>query len=165
MSESDQSGSTVGETGADDLRELDARARCLLLVMSEDGASRTLELPAGGEVTIGRDEGATVRVDEEKVSRLHARIFRRDDAVIVEDCKSRNGTRVNDAKLVNARQELVGGNRIRIGSTEILVAIVRALPPIKTADARDPAHSIIVADRCSGSRASRAASGACRPRA
>jgi two-component system, NtrC family, response regulator AtoC len=127
---------------------LDGASRCLLVVVSADGATRTLELTPGVEITIGRDESATVRVDETRVSRMHARIFRRDGAVIVEDMGSRNGTRINDAKLVNARQELVGGNRIRVGTTEILVAMIRALPPTqeRASDGAAASRSVVVAD-------------------
>src|SRR5262245_34045844 len=125
---------------------LDASTRCLLVVVSKVGETRTLEVTPGVEITFGRDEGATVRVDEERVSRLHARIYRSGGSVIVEDLNSRNGTRVNESKLRAARQELVGGNRIAVGSTEILVAIVRALPAIRTAEAgvKDPARQIVV---------------------
>jgi two-component system, NtrC family, response regulator AtoC len=123
-------------------------ARCLLMLVSADGTPRTIEVGAHGDVTFGRDVGATVRVDEPGVSRLHARVFRRDGAVVLEDLDSRNGTFVNDAKLRNARQELTGGNRVRIGSAEVLVAIVRALPALSG----PPSHpsvagtSVVVAD-------------------
>jgi two-component system, NtrC family, response regulator AtoC len=122
--------------------------RCLLLVVSPDGATRTIEVTAQADVTFGRDATATVRIDEASVSRLHARVFRHQGATILEDLDSRNGTVVNDAKLRNARQELVGGNRIRIGPAEVLVAAVRALPAL-TGPATQPSvpgSSVVVAD-------------------
>jgi transcriptional regulator with PAS, ATPase and Fis domain len=140
----------VANTGSMDAARLllEGSLRCLLVVVSADGSTRTLELEPTKEVTIGRDEAATIRVDESKVSRLHARIFRRDGAVVLEDLDSRNGTRINDVKLVNARQELVGGNRIRVGSAEILVAMIRALPhtPAKSPEEASESRSVVVAD-------------------
>jgi transcriptional regulator with PAS, ATPase and Fis domain len=125
----------------------DDAARCLLVVVAADGATRTIELEPNGEVTFGRDEAATVRVDEARVSRMHARVIRKDGAVIVEDLGSRNGTLVNETKLQNAKQELVGGNRIRVGGTEVLVALVRALPRVADAE-HDADHGpgVVVAD-------------------
>lgn len=133
----------AGETALPDA----GLARCFLVVVGADGSTRTLEL-TNGEVTIGRDPTATVRVDEPRVSRLHARVFRRAGAVILEDLGSRNGTRIDDAELKNARQELSGGSRIAIGSVEVLVAMVRAMPRGTNlgASAGDHGPSVVIAD-------------------
>ena len=46
-----------------------------LVIHIEDGdrSSRVVELPDGVDVTFGRSRGATVNVESEKVSRMHAR--------------------------------------------------------------------------------------------
>ena len=66
-----------------------------LVVHVEDGGSRVIDLPEGVDVTFGRSRAATVHVDSEKVSRLHAKVRRTGDVIEVEDLGSRNGTRVN----------------------------------------------------------------------
>jgi pSer/pThr/pTyr-binding forkhead associated (FHA) protein len=69
-------------------------------------------LPLLGEVmTVGRDEEASLRVDEPLVSRLHARIERRGERFFVMDLGSTNLTRVNGE--VIAERELRDGDEIR----------------------------------------------------
>lgn len=62
-------------------------------------------------MTVGRDEGASLRVDEPLVSRLHARIERRGERFFVLDLGSTNLTRVNGE--VVAERELQDGDEIR----------------------------------------------------
>jgi pSer/pThr/pTyr-binding forkhead associated (FHA) protein len=62
-------------------------------------------------MTVGRDEAASLRVDEPLVSRLHARIERRGEAFFVMDLGSTNLTRVNGE--VIAERELQDGDEIR----------------------------------------------------
>jgi hypothetical protein len=56
-------------------------------------------------ITVGRDQSAGVPVDDESVSRLHARIDRDDEGLIVTDLKSRNGTQVNGEAVLRAPLE------------------------------------------------------------
>ena len=51
----------------------------------------------GRRILVGRAPSADVRIDDPRVSRLHARIEMRDDGVYVEDLGSRNGTLVDGA--------------------------------------------------------------------
>ena len=62
-------------------------------------------------MTVGRDEEASLRVDEPLVSRLHARIERRGDAFFVLDLGSTNLTRVNGEAVVE--RELKDGDELR----------------------------------------------------
>jgi pSer/pThr/pTyr-binding forkhead associated (FHA) protein len=62
-------------------------------------------------MTVGRDEEASLRVDEPLVSRLHARIERRGESFFVLDLGSTNLTRVNGE--VVAERELKDGDEIR----------------------------------------------------
>src|SRR5207245_3980863 len=68
-----------------------------------------------GELTIGRGETAFVRVNEENVSRQHARLFKKGPEVILEDLNSTNGTFVNTRKITS--QPLKDGDLILIGNT------------------------------------------------
>ena len=65
---------------------------------------------------IGRNPRAQVPVEDDGVSRSHARIFRRADGVYeIEDTTSTNGTFVDDVR-VDGRMVLEDGARIRIGT-------------------------------------------------
>ncbi len=68
------------------------------------------------EMTLGRSAGCNLRIDDTFASSVHARIHRRDGAVIVEDLGSTNGTVVNDRPLTQP-MTLRRGDRIRIGRT------------------------------------------------
>jgi two-component system, NtrC family, response regulator AtoC len=93
------------------------RGRVLLAVYldeAEEGRTRLLSLAEGDEVTFGRTRVATVPIDSERVSRLHARIKCEGGRVLVEDLGSRNGTRVNGTRIEEAT-ELTSGDQIEIG--------------------------------------------------
>ena len=68
------------------------------------------------EVTMGRAAGCTVTLDDTYASQLHARVFRRDGDVYVEDLGSTNGTYVNGKK-VAAPLALKRGDRLKVGAT------------------------------------------------
>ncbi|MEN1682163.1 MAG: FHA domain-containing protein [Planctomycetota bacterium] len=61
-----------------------------------DGADRGQvfdQLPT--PVTIGREEGNTVQLNDERISRFHVKIQEDQDKVVLTDLESTNGTRVN----------------------------------------------------------------------
>ncbi len=66
-------------------------------------------------VTIGRQAGNTISVNDERMSRHHAVVERRPDGIFVRDLGSRNGTAVNN-ELVVVEQMLVHGDTLRVGS-------------------------------------------------
>ena len=81
---------------------------------------RTYDL--GQEVTMGRAGGCQVALpDDTYVSQLHARIYRRDGRLWLEDLKSTNGTYVN-AKKVSAPVALRRGDRVQVGRTVLEVS-------------------------------------------
>lgn len=69
-------------------------------------------------VTIGREEGNAVRLNDERVSRYHAKIQTEDGDVILTDLDSTNGTRVNGAAVQIRR--LRAGDQVSIGRTLLL---------------------------------------------
>ena len=71
-----------------------------------------------GAVSIGREAGNLVQLDDNEVSRRHAEIRRVGDSFVVGDLKSSNGTYLNDRKV--DRAELTSGDRIRIGRTVLV---------------------------------------------
>ena len=71
-------------------------------------------------MSIGREAGNFVQVDDHEVSRRHAEIRRVGEGFVVGDLKSSNGTFLNDARV--ERAELANGDRIRIGRTILVYA-------------------------------------------
>ena len=67
------------------------------------------------EVTIGRGIQANIVIDEQSVSRQHARIILTEEQVQAEDLNSSNGTYVNDKKITGA-VELRDQDVIRLGT-------------------------------------------------
>lgn len=72
------------------------------------------------EITIGRQEGNTIRLTERNVSRKHAKISRRNGSVFVEDIGSSYGTRVNGDK-IQGRQQIKEGDLIQIGDYDLAI--------------------------------------------
>jgi len=68
------------------------------------------------EITVGRASGCGVHVDDAYTSNLHARVFRREGAVWVEDLGSTNGTWVN-AERIHAPTRLGRGDLLQVGGT------------------------------------------------
>jgi len=71
-------------------------------------------------VTIGREAGNFIQLEDHEVSRRHAEIRRVGETLVLGDLKSSNGTFVNDRKV--ERAELASGDRIRIGRTVLVYA-------------------------------------------
>jgi two-component system NtrC family sensor kinase len=71
-------------------------------------------------VTIGRESGNFIQLEDHEVSRRHAEIRRVGETLVLGDLKSSNGTFVNDRRV--ERAELASGDRIRIGRTELVFA-------------------------------------------
>ncbi|MGV7976931.1 MAG: FHA domain-containing protein [Anaerolineaceae bacterium] len=64
-------------------------------------------------LTIGRDESCEVVVPDRQVSRQHARLSLRENAVFLEDLKSKNGTYLN-GQLLAAPTQLRESDEIRV---------------------------------------------------
>ncbi|HZD67230.1 MAG TPA: DUF3662 and FHA domain-containing protein [Acidimicrobiales bacterium] len=78
-------------------------------------------LPIGDEqIVLGRLHSCTVVIEDPNVSRRHAEITRdqREDAVVLTDLGSTNGTRVNGEKVT--RHRLRDGDKITLGTTSLL---------------------------------------------
>ena len=91
-----------------------------LVVLSPDGM-KGAEFPLGSEVTVGRAGGCAVLLGEDSfVSQLHARLFRRDGSIFVEDLGSTNGTFLNGKK-VSAPVSVRKGDKIQFGRTTLEV--------------------------------------------
>lgn len=96
------------------------RSRLVLRVAEPEGErGRTYELPE--EVTVGRAPGCGVRVDDAYTSSIHARVYRRDGTLWVEDLGSTNGTWLNGERLT-APAKVDRGDLVQVGGTVFEVA-------------------------------------------
>jgi pSer/pThr/pTyr-binding forkhead associated (FHA) protein len=74
-------------------------------------------------VIVGRGAASDLQIDDDSVSRRHARFRLECDNVLVEDLASRNGTFVNGVP-VSSPKLLMHGDRVSIGTVEFqLVAV------------------------------------------
>ena len=98
------------------------RGAPLRLTVLEPAEARGRNYDLGDELTVGRASGCQIALpDDTYASQLHARIFRRDGGVFIEDLGSTNGTFLNRKK-VSAPVELRRGDRLQIGKTVLEVA-------------------------------------------
>ncbi len=102
------------------------RAFLVIHVEGGDRSSRVIDLPDGVDVTFGRSRSATVHVESEKVSRMHARVRRTGEVIEVEDLGSRNGTRVNGDKIEGVRA-VGSGDEIAVGPILAVVGVTSGL--------------------------------------
>ena len=87
---------------------------------------------------IGRSESCQLRPKSESVSRKHCIIVLKDNRVLVQDLKSRNGTFINDKRLpVDKAKVLNGGDNLRIGKLLFEVVIEHGLQGTKKPEVAD----------------------------
>jgi len=99
------------------MRQAQAPARPVsLLVYHRDGAER-VPLRAGAPVVVGRDVTADVSVGDHSLSRQHARFSIEDGAVVVEDLGSTNGTWIGGERVT--RDVLRPGQEVTLGSVTV----------------------------------------------
>ena len=90
-------------------------SECLVVVEPSSRKGQVFEL--GDELTVGRALGCGVTLpDDTFVSQLHARVFRHNGSLYVEDLGSTNGTFLN-RKQVSGAAPLRKGDRLQIGKT------------------------------------------------
>ena len=104
--------------GAPPARALDASIPTgIELTVAHAGTIKTYRF--GRRILVGRAPSADLRLDDPRISRLHARIEMRDDGVYVEDLGSRNGTSV-DGKPVTEPRRLAADDEVTVGSAALV---------------------------------------------
>jgi DNA-binding NtrC family response regulator len=83
------------------------------------GPTRGVRYTVVGEVTIGRSPSCEIPILDGKVSRRHARVFLIEGKAMVEDLGSRNGTRVNGAKLKQPAP-IQAGDKVQVGEATFI---------------------------------------------
>jgi len=96
------------------------RPEQLVLVLPDGG-----RVPIDAAITIGRASDVTVRLDDQSVSRRHARIVLGPDGPVIEDAGSSFGTLVDGQPLAEPRR-LEPGAELRLGN--VLLRVERAAP-------------------------------------
>ncbi|MEM9188879.1 MAG: GGDEF domain-containing protein [Myxococcota bacterium] len=71
------------------------------------------------ELVLGRDDSLRCRIDDQGLSRKHARIFHHNGCYYLEDLGSTNGTRINGAAIVG-HHPLAEGDRVQLGENTLL---------------------------------------------
>jgi len=99
------------------LPDLRAGVEPRLEVVAAMGYEPGTTFDVGSGATLGRADGADIRVDDPFASSAHARIFSRGDFMYVEDMGSTNGTYLNGRQLRTA-ERLKMADVIRIGDSE-----------------------------------------------
>ncbi len=82
----------------------------------EPAAARGRTYDVADELTIGRAAGCQIPLDDSYASQVHARLFRRNGELLVEDLGSTNGTFLNRKK-VDAPERIRKGDRLQVGKT------------------------------------------------
>ena len=118
--QSDESRGGTGETSVmakKVLKGLDG-AGSFVRVMNGPLEGKRIEIRDAQEVIIGRDDDVDLQLNDDLVSRRHAKIRRDWTGTSVEDLQSRNGVKVNKKKITN--EPLKDRDEIQIGSTRLL---------------------------------------------
>ena len=89
------------------------------------------------EFSIGRQESCDVRLPASEVSRVHARLTRRSNVLVIEDAGSRGGTWTEGRRL-DGTLCLTGGEKVRIGPYNIVVVSESSDQAQPSAQMREP---------------------------
>lgn len=92
--------------------------RGTLTVLSGERAGKLIEID-GSELTFGRTDDAKIRIDDDSLSRKHAKFFRLMGAYYVADLQSTNGTFVNGVRIA-APTALEDGAKIQLGLNTVV---------------------------------------------
>jgi pSer/pThr/pTyr-binding forkhead associated (FHA) protein len=90
----------------------------LKLIIEDDEGRKTVVPFSRDEITIGRQEGNTIRLTERNVSRHHARLVRQNGHVLVEDLGSYTGVLINGER-IQGQVQVGDGDHIQIGDYDL----------------------------------------------
>jgi pSer/pThr/pTyr-binding forkhead associated (FHA) protein len=101
----------------------------LKLIIEDDEGRKTVVPFVRDEITIGRQEGNTIRLTERNVSRRHARLLRQNGHVLVEDLGSYTGVRINGER-IQGPAKIADGDLIQIGDYDLALQKEAAAQPM-----------------------------------
>jgi pSer/pThr/pTyr-binding forkhead associated (FHA) protein len=88
------------------------------LIIEDDEGRKTVVPVVREEITIGRQDGNTIRLTERNVSRRHARLVKDNGSLVIEDLGSYNGVRVNGEKITGPTK-IKEGDLVEIGDYDL----------------------------------------------
>src|SRR3954464_5722237 len=88
------------------------------LITEDDEGRKTVVPLVREEITIGRQDGNTIRLTERNVSRRHARLVKENGSLVIEDLGSYNGVRVNGEKITE-KTKIKEGDLVEIGDYDL----------------------------------------------
>jgi len=101
------------------LKALDTDDTPSVEVLNSSAAGKRLAIGEGPEeLVIGRDPLAQLSIDEAVLSRQHAKLLKKWGGVVIQDCKSKNGTFVNNDRI--EEKLLRDGDKIMLGTVKLL---------------------------------------------
>ena len=93
-----------------------------LVIKGRNEAVKNMQLDADRNTwLIGRESSCDIVLNSSQISRRHAKIICENNQFYIEDCGSSLGTYIGNAK-INDREMISAGNRIRIGTYELVLA-------------------------------------------
>jgi DNA-binding NtrC family response regulator len=99
------------------------------LLVVDGTTSSMVDLPADGQLNIGRASEMDVRLTDRSVSRQHARLYLGDGQVRISDWHSHNGVRVN-GQLLQEVSPLRPGDVVSIGEVNLVLYAAASAPPV-----------------------------------
>lgn len=101
------------------MKTLDTDETPSIEVLNGVAAGKKLLIPdSKQEVVIGRDSNADLIIDENVISRLHAKLERKWGGIVIVDLQSKNGTFVNNDRV--EEKLLRDGDKVMLGTVKIL---------------------------------------------
>src|SRR5215471_1571682 len=121
---------------ADETRTVeDARRAGYALLVSGASSVESIRLPPGESFVLGRAPGCDIVVNDDSVSREHARL-RFGARITLEDLGSKNGTHVQGRRLAPHAEEAVGvGAVFELGSVTVVVQRPQGIAPARATPA------------------------------
>jgi Nif-specific regulatory protein len=113
--------------------------RACLTIEAGEGTPRMCELPTGQAVTLGRNRGNSIVLQDKHASRWHAEIYCHDGRWYLRDCGTLNGTKL-DGERIRQPTRLCDGHTIGIGDTRLRITLDDSAK-VNGASAKAPATS------------------------
>jgi diguanylate cyclase (GGDEF)-like protein len=108
--------STNGLETHESREEFSPKRPAFLIVLNGRGIGTHYTL-IRGETWLGRSRNVQIRIDDDSVSRLHARILASSGSTFLQDLRSTNGTYVNSIRIRDTR--LLNGDIVRVGRVSL----------------------------------------------
>ncbi|NRA32937.1 MAG: sigma 54-interacting transcriptional regulator [Polyangiaceae bacterium] len=102
--------------------------RVYMLVHHADDV-QVVDVPDGGSILLGRAPECAITLDDPKASRKHAIVARQGAEITLRDLGSRNGTKLNGVRLRDESAPVRGGDVVKIGEVETVVAWADRVEP------------------------------------